>query len=235
MQLLNYDINLQINEIELIESKLKLNNSKILELGCGAANFTKKLAANGEGREFIACEVDLIQHNKNIQNSYENIEFCLCGAQELPFEDESFDFVFMFKSLHHVPLDLLDTALKEINRVLKPNAFAYFSEPLFLGDQNRLIAMFHDEEEVRIKAFMALENAIDKNLFKLYEEIFFKTQISYENFEDFKQRQMMQTFNDYTFTDELMEKIQIAYDHLSDKFGYTNFEKPFRVDILQKV
>lgn len=235
MQLLNYDITNTFNEIDLIESKLNLDNSNILELGCGAANFTKKLATNGINRKFSACEVDNIQHNKNIQNTYENIEFFLCGAQELPFEDESFDFVFMFKSLHHVPLELLDKALSEIKRVLKPNALAYFSEPLFLGEQNRLIAMFHDEEEVRIKAFMALEKAVENNMFKLYEEIFFKSEVSYENFEDFKRRQMMQTFNDYTFTDELIEKIQIAYDHLSDKNGYASFEKPFRVDILQKV
>ncbi len=58
-------------------------------------------------------------------------------------------------------------ALDEIKRVLKPNGLAYISEPLHQGAQNELVAMFHNEEDVRKKAFETIKNSVDKEQFKL--------------------------------------------------------------------
>ncbi|PHO08757.1 SAM-dependent methyltransferase [Malaciobacter canalis] len=233
MQLLKNNIEQIINEAYLIET-LNLDNKTILELGCGSANMTKQLAQTGVNRKIIACEVDEIQHKKNLLFDIENIEFKLCGAQNIDLKDESVDMVFMFKSFHHIPENFMNKALDEIKRVLKPNGLAYISEPLHQGEQNELVAMFHNEEDVRKKAFEAIKNSVDKEQFKLFKEIFFKTEITYLNFEDFEKKQMNLSYNDIQITDELKYKIKDKFDKYNDG-KETTFYKPFRVDILQKI
>ena len=232
MKLIEKDIQQTIEEIYLIET-FNLNDKTILELGCGAASMTKKIASNGFGRNIIACEVDEIQHLKNLELDIENVEFKLCGAQDIKVDDNSIDFIFMFKSFHHIPKEFMEKSLSEIKRVLKPNGLAYISEPLFDGEQNELIAMFHDEEEVRINAFEAIKKAVEDDELKLFKELFFQTEIQYKSFEDFEKRQMHLTYNDDKITEELKKEIEEKFE----SFGGSNrvFLKPFRVDILQKI
>lgn len=231
MKLVEENITQTIDEMYIIET-LNLNGKTILELGCGAAAMTKKIAQNGFARDIIACEVDEIQYKKNLQNPIKNVKYMFCGAENIELEDNSVDFVFMFKSFHHVPKELMPQALHEIRRVLKPNGLAYISEPLFAGEQNELIAMFHDEEEVRKDAFDAIRNCVEKAELKLFKEFFFQTETQYSNFEDFKKRQMNLTYNNDNSDEELEKKVQEKFE----SFGGASrvFLKPFRVDILQK-
>lgn len=233
MKLINTNINNTINEAYLVET-LNLNNKTILELGCGAATMTKKIASTGFDRKVIACEVDETQHSKNLSLNIDNIEFKLCGAQKISLENESVDMVFMFKSFHHIPLNLMKDSLIEIKRVLKPNGLIYISEPLFYGDQNELIAVFHDEKLVREKAFEAIENSVKNEEFKLFQEIFFNTEVSYDSFENFKTKQMDVTYNEPISNKSILEKTKEKYDSFSTN-GKCEFLKPFRVDILQKI
>lgn len=99
-------------------------------------------------------EVDVIAHRKNLQiTDLPNVTFGLAGAQDIPLDDETADIVLMFKSLHHVPVELMETSLREIRRVLKPAGLAYISEPIFACDFNEILRLFHNEQEVREAAF----------------------------------------------------------------------------------
>lgn len=234
MKLLETNIQQTINEDFLVET-LNLNGKTILELGCGAATMTKKIANTGFDRKVIACDIDEIQYKKNISSIHiENIEFIFCPAEKLPIKDNSIDIIFMFKSFHHIPKEHMKEALSEIKRVLKPNALAYISEPLFIGEQNELIAMFHNEEQVRIDAFDAIKNSIEEDEFKLFNEIFFQTEIVYENFADFEKKQMNLSYNHDHITNDLKNKIEEKFNSYNDG-KRTAFLKPFRVDILQKI
>jgi len=232
MKLIEENIQQTIEEIYLVET-LNLNGKTILELGCGAASMTKQIAINGFDRKIIACEVDEIQHEKNLNLDIKNIEFRLSGAQDIKLADNTVDFIFMFKSFHHIPKELMTTALKEIKRVLKPNGLAYISEPLFYGEQNELVAIFHDEKEVRIQAFNHIKQAVENNEFKLFKEVFFQTEVTYKNFEDFKKKQMNLTYNSDKSSNEIINKVKEKFNSYGG--GETSFLKPFRVDILQKV
>jgi ubiquinone/menaquinone biosynthesis C-methylase UbiE len=232
MKLIEDNITQTVEELYIIET-LNLNNKTILELGCGAAVMTKKISQNGYDRKIIACEVDKIQHDKNLKENFSNIEFKLCSAQNITLEDNSVDIIFMFKSFHHIPKEFMDDALNDIKRVLKPNGLVYISEPLFKGEQNKLVSMFHDEEEVRINAFKAIKRSIDNQTFKLFREIFFQTEITYEDFEDFKNKQMNLTYNNNLLKKELIGKIEKEFNSYNHGKKVT-FLKPFRIDILQK-
>ncbi len=233
MKLIEKNISQELNEDYLIET-LNLDNKTILELGCGEAAKTIDIANRGFNRKIIACEVDEIQHEKNLKLTYENIEFKLCGAENILEKDKSIDIIFMFKSFHHIPINLMPKALSEIKRVLKASGLVYISEPLFDGDLSDLISMFHNEEYVRTEAFKAIENAVNNEQFKLFQEIFFYTPATYKNFEEFKSNVMNVTFNDNNISKELEEKVKEKFNKLSNNQTIT-FKKPFRVDILQNI
>lgn len=233
MKLIENNITQTLDEIYLVET-INLNNKTILELGCGNASMTKQIAQNGFDRKIIACEVDEVQHKKNLLLDIENIEFKLCGAENIDLEDESVDVIYMFKSFHHIPLELMSNALDEISRVLKSNGLIYISEPLFAGEQNELISMFHDEKEVRQNAFNHIKDAVDNEKFKLFREIFFQSEVVYKDFEDFEKRQMNLTYNDNDISKELKEKIKNKFNSFNEG-KESSFMKPFRVDILQKI
>lgn len=233
MKLLEQDISQTFNEHYIVET-FNLNNKVILELGCGAASMTQKIASTGFDRKVIAYEVDSIQHEKNIKLKLDNVEFVLCGAQDIQLEDASVDAIFMFKSFHHIPKELMTTALEEVNRVLKPGGLAYISEPLFQGQQNELIAMFHDEEQVRIEAFEAIKDFVEQDKIKLFKEMFFYQESSYKNFADFKNKHMNLSYNDDNISKTLEGEIKEKYLSFSNKDESAYFLKPFRVDILQK-
>ena len=234
MQLIQENITQTLNEHYLVET-FNLDNKVILELGCGNAAMTKKIAHTGVNRKIIACETDDVQHEKNLKLDIDNIDFKPYKAEDIPLENESIDMVFMFKSFHHIQKELMPQALLEIKRVLKPNGLIYICEPLFAGKQNELIAMFHDEQQVRIDAFEVIKSAVETQEFKLFKELFFQTEVSYNNFEDFKEKHINLSYNDDTYDEKIETKIETKYNSFANEEGLTQFLKPFRVDILQKV
>jgi len=221
-------------EPDIFESVLELNNKKILELGCGNARLTRLIATTGTGRQLVATEVDQIQHDKNLLiDDLSNVEFKLGGGESINAEDNTFDVVFMFKSLHHVPLDLMDQVFIEIKRVLKPGGLVYISEPIFKGDFNEIIRLFHDEESVRESAFSAIKKSVDIGLFTLVEEIFFNSPSIYNNFQEYEERIINATHTEHQLPDDLYHKVKDKFDNYF-QLNNGHFLSPIRVDILRK-
>ncbi len=223
------------HENEIYENSLSLDNKHILELGCGKAFIARAIASEGEGRSIVATEVDQIQHKKNLQiTDLPNVHFVLAGAEKIPEEDNSFDVVFMFKSLHHVPLEQMDAALAEIQRVLKPKGIAYISEPVFAGDFNEILRLFHDEEIVRKAAFDTVKKAVDDGKFILKEQVFFHTPRHYEDFAEFENRLIKVTHTEHQLSEEKVAQISHKFSqHLTENGA--DFAVPIRADILQFV
>lgn len=222
-------------ETEVYESILSLDGKKILELGCGKAIITRSIAISGTDREVLALEVDRIQHEKNLLiDDLPNVRFGLAGAENIPAGDNSFDVVFMFKSLHHVPLELMGQALREIRRVLKPGGLAYISEPVFAGNFNNVLKLFHNEEAERQAAFEALQRAIETGDFALKDELFFNTPNHFVDFAEFEQRIINVTHTDHQLETGLMQEVKAAFDKYMTPDG-AHFENPVRVDLLEKI
>jgi len=221
-------------EAEVYNELLYLDGCDILELGCGRAEITRALATDGRDRRLTALEVDEAQHHLHQQiDDLPNVHFLMAGAEDIPFPDNSFDVVFMFKSLHHVPLDLMDRALLEIHRVLRPGGHAYISEPVFAGDFNDLLKMFHDEEQVRLAAFTAVKNAVDADLLSLEQEVFFNAPMHFDDFADFEQKVLKVTHTEHRLSDNLYAQVEQKFEsHMAA--GGADFLMPIRIDLLKK-
>ncbi len=234
MKIAAEQIDVNCVESEIYERMLSLDNKHLLELGCGSAEITRNLATAGKNRRVTALEVDQIAHKKNLQiTDLPNVSFVLSGAQAIPLADASVDVVFMFKSLHHVPLEFMQSSMHEISRVLKPGGFVYISEPVFAGDFNDVLRLFHDEQEVREAAFNTVKKAVDEGLFTLVEETFFNAPMKFENFAEFENNTIKATHSEHNLDEELYQLVKQRFEqHLGDDGAH--FLMPMRVDLLQK-
>lgn len=227
-------IDVNCPEPEIYNRLLTLDNKHILELGCGSAQITRDIATSGTNRNITAFEVDEIAYEKNLQiKDLPNVTFGLSGAQEIPLVDESVDVVFMFKSLHHVPPELMEASMHEIRRVLKPGGFVYISEPVFAGDFNEILRLFHDEQKVREAAFNTVKKAVDDGLFRLVEEIFFNSPMTFENFAEFENNVIKATHSNHTLDENLYNLVKQRFEQHIGADGAC-FLMPIRVDLLQK-
>ncbi|MEA1889110.1 MAG: class I SAM-dependent methyltransferase [Pseudomonadota bacterium] len=233
MKIAAEQVDVNCPESEIYNCLLSLDGKHILELGCGSAEITRNIATSGTGRKITALEVDEIAHEKNLQiTDLPNVSFALSGAQEIPLEDDSVDVVFMFKSLHHVPLELMDASMQEIRRVLKPAGLLYISEPVFAGDFNEVLRLFHDEQKVREAAFHTVKKAVDEGLFNLVEETFFNSPMKFESFAEFENNTIKATHSSHKLDDNLYALVKQRFEqHLGDDGAH--FLMPIRVDLLQ--
>jgi ubiquinone/menaquinone biosynthesis C-methylase UbiE len=221
-------------EREIYNRVLTLDGARILELGCGRAELTRLIATQGERRQLLALEVDEIQHALNLQlTDLPNVEFKLTGAQQIPAADAVFDVAFMFKSLHHIPLDLMAPALREIQRVLKPGGYLYVSEPIFAGAFNDILRLFHHEERVREAAFAAVKNAVSAGTFELTEEIFFNTPMRFQDFAEYERLVIGVTHTRHHLSPEVYAQVQAQFARHMTPEG-AKFAMPMRVDLLRK-
>lgn len=234
MQIAGEQIDRVCPEIEVINECLDLDGKRVIELGCGRADITRMIATGGADRHVVALEVDEVQHAINTRlTDLPNVEFRLAGAEAIPQPDASADVVFMFKSLHHVPRELMDDAFAEIHRVLKPGGFAYISEPVYAGGFNEILRLFHDEKAVREAAFAALERAVASGRFELAEELFFLAPVHFDSFAVFESAVIGVSHTQHRLSPELYEQVRERFSRHLGANG-ADFLQPIRVDLLRK-
>lgn len=112
-----------------------------LEIGSGTGYFSLNLVQLGIVERLTATDISpgmLQRLSSTAETLGLEVETVTTEAEELPFEDESFDLVFGHAVLHHIPD--LGRAFAEFRRVLRPGgAIAFCGEPSRYGD--RLAAM----------------------------------------------------------------------------------------------
>ena len=110
---------------------------RVLEIGAGTGYFSLHMQMAGlVGRatctDISGGMIEVLQANATVLEL--DVETEVCDAEELPFEDGSFDLVFGHAVLHHIP-DLA-RAFAEFRRVLAPGGMIVFAgEPSRYGDR----------------------------------------------------------------------------------------------------
>lgn len=222
------------DELDLLASLVDLpRHPRILELGCGAAHLSRKLLQRLPGSAVTGLEVDERQMAKNLRQPQERLTFVRAGAQAIPFPDQSYDLALMLKSLHHVPLDLMDRALAEVHRVLRPQGLLYVSEPVFAGALNEVMRLFHDEEVVRARALAALRRAVLGGAWEQVNEVLFEMPVHYRDFAEFEQRMIDVTFVEHRLDASTLATVRARFEpHMSADGAH--FVRPMRVNLLRR-
>ena len=222
------------DEFNLMRRLLPLSCAKVIDLGCGNAEMPRRLLKDGLVASVTGLEVDYVQHTQNLAAApVAGLDFVFAGADDIPFDANSFDIAMMFKSLHHVSLHRLDRALAEIERVLAPGGVLYVSEPVFAGEFNEILRLFNDEEVVRKAAYDALGRAISTGLMDGVEERSFDTPLAFRDFDEFFQRIVKATHSDHTLEGNQLAEVKQRFELRATPQG-VRFVRPMRVNVLRK-
>jgi len=223
------------DETRLLAELVPLAGARVVDLGCGAAEFSRRLLERGLVASVDALEVDRVQHGRNLAApALQGLAFGEGGADDIPFADGTFDLALMLKSLHHVPPARLDRALDEVARVLRPGGWLYASEPVFAGEFNEIVRIFHDEQVVRAAAIDAIARAVARGRFEALAQVHFVAPIVFRDFADFEARMMGVTHSEMDRSAATSARVRERFErHLGP--GGARFNRPMRVDLLRKV
>jgi ubiquinone/menaquinone biosynthesis C-methylase UbiE len=97
-----------------LDKFIELSGDKIVDVGSGPGRDGLLIQQNGKE---VVC-VDASEAMVKL-SSERGLRSVLSGFDNLPFADESFDGVWSYTALLHVPKKSISTPLKEISRVLK--------------------------------------------------------------------------------------------------------------------
>ena len=94
---------------------------RILDVGCGKAHLLYEFTQIVPG--IVVAGVDISDYG--IANAKEEVKPFLkvLGADDLPFDDGEFDFVYSLSTLHNLKISALYTAIQEIVRVARSDAY----------------------------------------------------------------------------------------------------------------
>ena len=140
------DYDKQINLISEIFTKNE-NKLNVLEIGSGKGYNTGNLAKSYPNSNFYGLELTPL-FLKQAQHSYKNCNnaiFIQGDFHKIPFEDNSFDCVFEIEAMCYA--NNMETVIKEIHRVLRPNG-VFIS---FDGFRNSNFESFSDELKTACK------------------------------------------------------------------------------------
>ncbi|MGF7117143.1 class I SAM-dependent methyltransferase [Methanobacterium oryzae] len=126
--------------------------SKVLEAGCGVGAQTVMLAKNSPNAQITSIDISKysIERAKCLveQNGLSNVEFQTANLFNLPFENETFDHIFVCFVLEHLRDPV--AALKSLRRVLKNGG----SITVIEGDHGS--CYFYPESKEAVKAWECL-------------------------------------------------------------------------------
>jgi 2-polyprenyl-3-methyl-5-hydroxy-6-metoxy-1,4-benzoquinol methylase len=104
-------------------------DSHILDIGCGSGEFLMSLSRDGfNNLRGVDPNEDLVAAALKASNG--KVQYQVGGTDSLPYENEIFDFVYMFNVWHHIEnIDGYIKAVHEVDRVIKPGGLIIFVEP----------------------------------------------------------------------------------------------------------
>ncbi len=97
---------------------------KVLEIGCGIGTIVSELS--GRGCDVVGTDISHVAIEYGLAK-YEGIRLEVQPAEELTFDDESFDVVLSFDLFEHVAR--IDRHITEVRRVLKGGGYYLFQTP----------------------------------------------------------------------------------------------------------
>jgi len=182
-----------------------LPGSRILEPGCGTGSQTISLAANNPEAIITSMDVssESLEKAKSRTAHLSNVTFKQGDIYDLPFEDESFDHVFVCFVLEH--LKNPDKALLELKRVLKTGGSITVVE----GDHGSFYCHPHSEAAmqavdclIKSQALAGGNSLIGRELYPLLRKAGFTSSVVVPKivYADDSKPELVEGFSKNTFT-----------------------------------
>lgn len=108
----------------------RCNGRTVLDYCCGTGDEAIELAKRGAhvvGIDISPVAIQTAEKRARQEGIADRIEFYAMDAERLNFDNDSFDVIVGLGALHHLDLR---SAFPELARVLKPDGFGVFSDPL---------------------------------------------------------------------------------------------------------
>jgi SAM-dependent methyltransferase len=205
----------------------------VVDVGCGDGALVRWLARRGARAIGVEVAPEPLARAR-ARDPVAGERYEQAGAHELPVADGAADAVLFMNSLHHVPGELLDAALGEAARVLRPGGVVYVQEPLPEGPYFELLRPVDDETAVRAAAHAAIGRAGGNGL-EHEQEIRFDTDVVHPDFASFRDRVVLAGADRAgAFAEiepELRERFETSAERTADGF---RFRQPMRVDVLRR-
>jgi ubiquinone/menaquinone biosynthesis C-methylase UbiE len=148
----------------LVDEIRKSESGKILDVGCGNGNLFTFLP-DGKYELFgVDFSENMIAEAKN--NCKTNASFSVADAEELPFDDDTFDIIVCNASFHHYIHP--DAVLEEMRRVLKNGGELLIGDPYIptgIRGLMNIVLRFSDEGDYHIYGLNEMENLFADNGF----------------------------------------------------------------------
>jgi ubiquinone/menaquinone biosynthesis C-methylase UbiE len=166
----NYFRFMQKRLVSLLDLK---ENQHLLDLGCGtgwAVRYAASIVKNKGKFYGIDISPKMIEKAKTSSSDYKNVHFYETSAEQLPFEDNFFDFIICSNSFHHYFSP--SKVLNEVYRVLKPRGRIYIMDPTADGFIMKMIDKWIlKKEREHVKHYSTQE----------YRTLFAGTKLNYIN------------------------------------------------------
>lgn len=212
---------------DVIDKLLAVDSKFILDVGCGEGALCRHLAKSGANVLGIEPHPEIAAINNRAPVTT-NVGFVQAGAAELPVESNSVDGMLFSKSLHHIYAPEFEKVFDEIKRVLKNTGFLYVAEPVAAGSFHHVMAPFHDETQVRLEAYRALEKYAHPS-FGDMREIYYDVEATYASFDEYVQNFEDKRFNQYTAPVRSAE-VQSRFEECKNSHGSFTLSQPVRVN-----
>jgi len=201
---------------------------RIVDIGCGEGQVARALAE--QGAEVVGYD-PFINPTDWVETVSGRFRLAKAAADAIPEPDGSADLVVFVFSLHHVPRDRLAGALGEARRLLKPGGRLCIAEPIAEGANQYVMALYHDETEVRRAAADAMA-AFARPYFRSETEVRYRERRAFANFDEFAALAIAGTrFNSYTAEDVLSSAVRGRFDEMFAIHG-PDFDLPVRLNIF---
>ncbi|CAI2178760.1 19507_t:CDS:2 [Funneliformis geosporum] len=109
-----------------IKHILNGENSKILDVGCGAGSWSFEMASNYPNSNVTGVDISPVQP---LEVKPKNVTFIQANILDgLKFADETFDFIFQRFLVGGIPKDKWSSVIEELTRMLKPGGYLELME-----------------------------------------------------------------------------------------------------------
>lgn len=139
-----------------------VEGKKVLEIACGRGGFSRLLASRGAtvwGADFSESAV-AIAKDRLLRDPLlvDHVTYVQVDAQDMPFEENSFDLVISCETIEHVPDPR--AAVREMHRVCKPGGTLFLTTPNYMN----LMGLYEIYSAVRKRKILSgLEQPLDRH------------------------------------------------------------------------